>query len=91
MNPRKRKINNTRPVRRKLFGRRGEKKRETVSVSPIRSKSLKHALFLPVGLADGWNTGEGFPPANHRVTKHHEKATDDGKVAEEEGRSKIKP
>lgn len=50
--------------------------------------SLKNSLFLPVRLADRWQTGKGFPPVDHGVTEYHEKSTNDGEVAEEKGKVK---
>ena len=43
-----------------------------------------NALFPAVILADAWDTSEQFLARHHRVTEHHEEASNDGKIAEEE-------
>ena len=46
--------------------------------------TIKHALFLPVGLADGGQAGEDLLARDHGLAEDHEEPANDGEVAEEE-------
>jgi hypothetical protein len=74
INPRKRKMRRTRPARRKLKAIRPRE-------APQGRKSS--ALFPAVVLTDARDTGEQLFARHHRVTEYHEKAPNDGKIAEE--------
>ena len=45
--------------------------------------TIKHALFLPVRLADGGQAGEDLLARDHGLAEDHKEPANDGEVAEE--------
>lgn len=68
--------------------REKEAKSRQVKICVTGERSRSNALFSAVSLTDTWDTSEQLFARHHRVTEYHEKTSNDGKVAKEEGHVK---